>query len=61
MPKFTIIEVVEEQRIVAAESAQAALDAYLAGVYADTTPSIAVRERTVYDENGDECEVRDGS
>lgn len=59
MPKFTIVETIEEQRIVTAESAQAALDAYLAGEYADTTPCIAVQERTVYDENGEPCEVRD--
>lgn len=64
MPKFTIIEIVREEREIEADTAQDALDAWLnAGDEAmnvgSKEPYTQVDERWVEDENGRDCQVED--
>jgi hypothetical protein len=58
MPKYTIVETIVERREVEADTAQAALDAWLIG----GTPvehTIEVTERYVEDADGNECETEE--
>lgn len=58
MPKFKIVEVVREERIVEAPTAQDALEHYLNNEY-DGELNLAVEERHVEDENGEVCEIEE--
>ena len=58
MPKFTIVEIITEKRVIEAPTAQAALDDYLAHGGPDEF-ECSVDERWVEDEHGDDCEVTD--
>ena len=62
MPKFTIVEIVREEREIEADTALDALDAWLnAGDEAmnvgSKEPYVQVDERWVEDENGRDCRV----
>lgn len=61
MPKFTIVEVVREERDVGADTAQDALDRWL--THGDSAVTgrayVEVTERYVLDAAGNVCEVED--
>lgn len=62
MPKFTIVEIIREEREIEADTAQDALDAWLnAGDEAmnvgSKEPYVQVDERWVEDEDGRDCRV----
>ena len=58
MAKFKIVELVREERIVEAESAQEALDSYIQEGH-DGEVGVNVESRHVEDESGNVCEAEE--
>lgn len=61
MPKFWITEMVQEERLVEADTAQDALDLWLSAGDAAVVdgPFTSVESRSVATEAGEDCEVED--